>query len=78
VFNPATLARIDAVTSRFQALPEISQVLSLTDILDIKKIPDGIEVGKLIPLVSLLVIFGALFEFSQYSRCNPSIGNSAN
>ena len=49
VFNPRTLARIDTITSRFQALPEISQVLSLTDILDIKKIPDGIEVGKLIP-----------------------------
>ena len=49
VFNPRTLARIDAITSKFQALPEISQVLSLTDILDIKKIPDGIEVGKLIP-----------------------------
>jgi len=48
VFNPATLARIDTITTRFQALPEISQVLSLTDILDIKKIPDGIEVGKLI------------------------------
>jgi len=49
VFNPRTLARIDTITSEFQALPEISQVLSVTDILDIKKIPDGIEVGKLIP-----------------------------
>jgi predicted RND superfamily exporter protein len=48
VFNPHTLARIDTITSRFQALPEVSQVLSVTDILDIKKIPDGIEVGKLI------------------------------
>ncbi len=49
VFNPHTLARIDSITTGFQDLPEVSQVLSLTDILDIKKIPDGIEVGKLIP-----------------------------
>ena len=49
VFNPRTLTRIDSITIRFQDLSEISQVLSLTDILDIKKIPDGIEVGKLIP-----------------------------
>ncbi len=49
VFNSSTLARIDTITTRFQNLPEVSQVLSLTDILDIKKIPDGIEVGKLIP-----------------------------
>ena len=49
VFNQHTLSRIDSITTRFQDLPEISQVLSLTDILDIKKIPDGIEVGKLIP-----------------------------
>ena len=49
VFNYQTLTRIDSITTRFQDLPEVSQVLSLTDILDIKKIPDGIEVGKLIP-----------------------------
>ncbi len=48
IFNSRTLARIDTLTMRFQALPEVSQVLSLTDILDIRKIPGGIEVGKLI------------------------------
>jgi predicted RND superfamily exporter protein len=48
VFNLRTLARIDSLTTRFHDLPEVSQVTSLTDVLDIKKIPDGIEVGKLI------------------------------
>ncbi len=48
VFNPHTLARIDSLTTRFHDLPEVSQVTSLTDVLDIKKIPEGIEVGKLI------------------------------
>ncbi len=48
VFNASTLARIDSLTTRFQDLPEISQVTSLTDVLDIRRIPDGIEVGKLI------------------------------
>ena len=48
VFNPRTLARIDSLTTRFHNLPEISQVTSLTNVLDIKKIPEGIEVGKLI------------------------------
>ena len=48
VFNPRTLGRVDSLTTRFHDLPEISQVTSLTDVLDIKKIPDGIEVGKLI------------------------------
>ncbi len=48
VFNTSTLARIDSLTTRFQDLPEISQVMSLTDVLDIRRIPEGIEVGKLI------------------------------
>jgi predicted RND superfamily exporter protein len=48
IFNPRTLARIDSLTTRFHDLPEVSQVTSLTDVLDIKKIPEGIEVGKLI------------------------------
>jgi predicted RND superfamily exporter protein len=48
VFNASTLARINSLTTRFQDLPEISQVTSLTDVLDIRRIPEGIEVGKLI------------------------------
>ena len=31
VFNPQTLARIDTITMRFNELPGISQVISLTD-----------------------------------------------
>jgi len=67
VFNPHTLARIDTITSKFQTLPEISQVLSITDILDIKKIPDGIEVGKLIPRGGIPQDSYELYNLREYA-----------
>ena len=48
VFNSNTLKRINEITQQFKLMPEISYVTSLTDVLDIKKIEDGLEVGKLI------------------------------
>ncbi|MEA1912597.1 MAG: MMPL family transporter [candidate division WOR-3 bacterium] len=48
VFNYKTLKRIDKITEEFNQMDEISQVISLTDIIDIKKIEWGVEVGKLI------------------------------
>ena len=67
VFNSSTLARIDIITTRFQDLPEVSQVLSLIDILDIKKIPDGIEVGKLIPRGGIPQESKELNELREYT-----------
>jgi predicted RND superfamily exporter protein len=48
VFNHKTLKRINEITEEFKQLDEISKVMSLTDILDIKKTEWGLEVGKLI------------------------------
>jgi len=48
VFNYQTLSRINALTERFKLLDEVSHVMSLTDIIDIKKTEWGLEVGKLI------------------------------
>ncbi|MCD4663728.1 MAG: MMPL family transporter, partial [Bacteroidales bacterium] len=48
VFNSNTLKRINEITQQFKLMPEISYVTSLTDVIDIKKIEDGLEVGKLI------------------------------
>ncbi|RLD56734.1 MAG: hypothetical protein DRJ01_14845 [Bacteroidetes bacterium] len=48
VFNPETLNRINSITQKFKEMPEISYVTSLTDVIDIKKIEGGLEVGKLI------------------------------
>jgi predicted RND superfamily exporter protein len=48
IFNYETLSRINKITQRFKEMDEISHTMSLTDILDIKKIEGGLEVGKLI------------------------------
>ena len=48
VFNPETLNRVNLITQKFKEMPEISYVISLTDVIDIKKIDDGLEVGKLV------------------------------
>ena len=48
VFNYETLQRINTLTESFEQIEGISHVMSLTDILDIKAIEGGLEVGKLI------------------------------
>ena len=48
VFNPNTLNRINMITQKFKEMSDISYVTSLTDVLDIKKMEDGLEVGKLV------------------------------
>lgn len=48
IFNPATLNRVNIITQKFKEMPEISYVTSLTDVIDIKKMEYGLEVGKLI------------------------------
>jgi len=48
VFNAETISRINELTNRFREVEGVSSVLSLTNVLDIKKTPDGIEIGKLI------------------------------
>lgn len=46
--NYSTLTRVNKVTQKFKEMDEISHVMSLTNILDIKKTEWGLEVGKLI------------------------------
>ena len=48
VFNYKTLNRVDEITERFKHMDGVSEVMSLTDILDIKKTEWGLEVGNLI------------------------------
>jgi predicted RND superfamily exporter protein len=48
VFSHKTLSRINEITQRLKEMNEISHVMSLTDILDVKKTEWGLEVGKLI------------------------------
>jgi predicted RND superfamily exporter protein len=48
LFNANTLNRINIITQKFKEMPEISYVTSITDVIDIKKIEDGLEIGKLV------------------------------
>jgi predicted RND superfamily exporter protein len=48
VFTEATLRTIHRITEKARAIPEITSVTSLTDILDISSGEWGLEVGKLI------------------------------
>ncbi len=48
VFNYRTLRRIRDLTEKFEWLDGITHVMSLTNIIDIRKIEGGIEVGRLI------------------------------
>ena len=48
IFNPATLNRVNIIKQKFKEMPEISYVTGLTDVIDIKKMEYGLEVGKLI------------------------------
>lgn len=48
VFNYRTLRRTRDLTAKFEGLDGITNVMSLTNIIDIRKIEGGIEVGRLI------------------------------
>lgn len=48
VFNIETIKSIDYLTRQFRQIDGISYVTSLTNILDIKKTEEGLEIGKLI------------------------------
>ncbi len=48
VFNYRTLRRIRDLTAKFEGLDGITQVMSLTNIIDLRKIEGGIEIGRII------------------------------
>ena len=47
VFHPEALALIEKITNELDGMPELFNVTSITNIIDIKKTEDGIEVGNL-------------------------------
>lgn len=48
IFNQKTIKKINFLTSQFKLLDGVSYVTSLTNVLDIKKGEEGIEIGRLI------------------------------
>ncbi len=48
VFTPRTLQDVDSLTQAFQGVDGVSSVISLADMMDIRKAADGgIEIGRL-------------------------------
>ncbi len=48
IFSPATLESIRDLTAKLQMIDGVNYVTSLTNILDLKKTEEGLEIGKLI------------------------------
>lgn len=48
IFNKETIERINYLTSQFKLVEGVNYVTSLTNVLDIKKTEEGIEIGRLI------------------------------
>jgi len=66
VFSFNTVNRINIITQKFKEMPEISYVTSLTDVVDIKKIEGGLEVGKLIDNYDSLADKDELARIKEY------------
>jgi len=66
VFNFNTINRINIISQKFKEMPEISFVTSLTDVIDIKKIEGGMEIGKLIDDYNSLADKDELARIKEY------------
>lgn len=66
VFNFNTINRINIITQKLKEMPEISFVTSLTDVIDIKKIEGGVEIGKLIDDYDSLADKDELARIKEY------------
>ncbi len=49
IFNPLTLSEVKKITNKVKTLKGITDVISITNVDEIKKIADGIEVSPLVP-----------------------------
>ena len=66
VFSFNTINRINIITQKFKEMQEISYVTSLTDVVDIKKVEGGLEVGKLIDNYDSLADKDELARIKEY------------
>ncbi len=67
IFNFETLSRIRKLTSEFEKVENLSHVMSITNILDMKKIEGGLEVGKLIDQYEIPKSEEALEKLKNYT-----------
>ncbi|MGQ9618345.1 MAG: efflux RND transporter permease subunit [Candidatus Aminicenantia bacterium] len=67
VFTKENIAKINEITSKVKLLEGVEFVVSLTDVLDIKKSEDGIEIGKLIDEYNLPLTQEELKKVKEYA-----------
>jgi predicted RND superfamily exporter protein len=67
VFSADTIGAIQHLTSEFQRLEGVRYVTSLTNLIDIKKVDDWLEIGKLIDAGNLPADQAELRELREYT-----------
>ena len=67
IFNEATIERINYLTSQFKLVEGVNYVTSLTNVLDIKQVEEGIEIGRLIDEYDLPGTPEVLQELKTYT-----------
>lgn len=67
IFNKETIERINYLTSQFKLVEGVNYVTSLTNVLDIKKTEEGIEIGRLIDEYDLPKTPEALQKLKSYT-----------
>jgi len=67
IFNKETIERVQYLTSQFKFVEGVSYVTSLSNVLDIKKTDDGMEIGRLIDEYDLPETPRELQELKNYT-----------
>jgi hydrophobe/amphiphile efflux-3 (HAE3) family protein len=71
VFNKQTIADVNTLTNEFKLLKGVAYVTSLTNVLDIKTLKDGIDIGRLIDEYNLPQTAAELAKLKEYTLSRP-------
>ena len=67
IFNKETIERISYLTTQFRFVEGVSHVTSIANVLDIRKVEDGVEIGRLIDPYNLPRESEAIQELKRYT-----------
>jgi hydrophobe/amphiphile efflux-3 (HAE3) family protein len=71
IFNKQTIEHVNALTNEFELLDGVAYVTSLTNVLDIKTMEDGMDIGRLIDKYDLPDTNQELAEIKNYTLSRP-------
>ncbi|MEJ2664618.1 MAG: MMPL family transporter [Spirochaetia bacterium] len=71
IFNKQTIADVNTLTNEFKLLKGVAYVTSLTNVLDVKTLPDGMDIGKLIDEYNLPQTPAELARLKAYTLSRP-------